>query len=526
MLVFIIKNLINSLNYKEKKFLKFLFFIFIFASLIRFILFIYDNSQVIPIEGGNLKEGLIGQPIYINPIISQNQIDLDLSSLIYSKLKDLIETYETENNFKTHSIVLKENIFWSDNTPLTTDDIIFTLKLIQNPELNSPFKEDFKDLKYEQISKIKIKFNLNESSNIFQDKILNLTILPNHIFNKIPPSNIKLSDYNLRPISSGPYIFQNFKKRKDGFIEEYTLKINENYHLKKPYIKNITFKFFEDENQLIQALKTKEIDTFFLNPLKTINSIIKLNKNMNIKIINNPLNYGIIFNPLNNTQLNNSNLRLALNYAINKENIIDKLFKNNIKFNKSNFQSDFSLSYNFNLAQEKIKDLKEINITFIALKNDIFAIKIFENIKEDWLKLNPLINTELILLEEEDFKERIKNKNFEALILPIELNEKNIYQLWTSIKNNYFSLNFENKTLNQYLNFLKIEKQEEKKKMILEEIKKIIKEDSNFIFLFKIPYYYIFNDKINNLKIEEINKPEERFLNIKDWYILKARILK
>ncbi len=526
MKVFIIKNLINSLNSKEKKFLNFLFFLFIISTLLRFILFIYDNSQIIPIQGGTLKEGFIGQPIYLNPIISQNQIDLDLSSLIYSKLKDLTETYETENNFKTHIIVLKENIFWSDNNPITTDDVIFTLKLIENPELNSPLKKDFENIKYEQISKIKIKFNLNESSNLFQNKILNLTILPAHIFNKIPPQNIKLSDYNLKPISSGPYIFENFKKRKDGFIEEYNLTLNKNYQLKNFYIKKIKFKFFENENQLNQALKINEIDSFFLDPLKINDSLIKLNKNLEVKIIKNTLNYAIVLNPFNNTTLNDKNLRQALNYAINKEALIDKLFKDSIKFNKTNFESEFALPYNLELAQEKIKNFKEINITFIANENDNFALKLFEKIKEDWLKLNPLINVELVLLKDEDFKERIKNKNFEALILPIKLNEENIYQLLNPKKENYSLLNYTNKKLENALDILKMKKKEEDKEIILKEIKNLIQDDNIFIFLFKIPYYYIFNKKINNIQIEEINYPEERFLNLNEWYILKARSLK
>jgi ABC-type transport system substrate-binding protein len=206
--------------------------------------------------------------------------------------------------------------------------------------------------------------------------------------------------------------------------------------------------------------------------------------------------------------------------------MVDKIFKNDLIFNKKDYLIEQNLNdNNLNLLKDEkiLNDPLELN--FIIKKSDDTAYKIYEYIKNDWLTINPLINLNLILLENDEFQQRLANKNFEAIILKIPLNENNILKMFDI--NNKFNLKvFENKTLNQYLNSLKKENNEENKKMILTKIKNILEEDNYFIFLFKIPYYYIFYNKINNVFINEIQESFERFQNIKEWYIFKAKIIK
>lgn len=525
-MIYLIKNLITFLSKKEKKIIYFLTIIFALSLILRFIIFINENSKIIPIQGSKLIEGLIGQPIIINPILSNNQVDLNISYLIYLPIKDLIETYETENNSKTHIIILKENIFWSDNTPITIDDVIFTLNLIQKNNLNY-LNYNWKEIEYEKISKIKIKFYLNEKESNFKNIILKVPILPNHIFNEIPLENIKYSDYNLKPISSGPYVFDSFKIKKNGFIKEYILKINEKYYKEKPYIKKIIFKFFNNENELIEAFKLKKINAFFIPPFSKENEISKTSK---IEIINIPYYYVIYLNQQNNSLFKNKDFRKALNLAINKEEIIDKLFYNSLNFNQSYFKTDLSLDFNLEIAQKLINNLKEKKLSFsLIVPEDIIFEKIVETIKNQWLKLDPLIEIKIIKVKDQELKEIIKNRNYEALIYNQKIEDNNFYPFYHSSQKNYPNLNinyYENKILDkQLLDFNKTNEQETKN-IILNEIKKNIKDDSNIIYLFQLPYYYVYHNKLKKPKTENINKFEERFDNILKWHFFQARVLK
>src|SRR3989339_518185 len=50
------------------------------------IIFFDRNFDRVPADGGEYTGGLIGAPQYINPLLAQNDVDIDLSRLIFSGL--------------------------------------------------------------------------------------------------------------------------------------------------------------------------------------------------------------------------------------------------------------------------------------------------------------------------------------------------------------------------------------------------------------------------------------------------------
>ena len=98
-----------------------------------------------PAEGGSYTEGIVGEPRYINPAVSvANEVDRDITTLIFSGLvkhdesgkiiPDLAESYEIKDGGKTYEFTLRENLFWPDKTPITSDDVVFTVNLLKNPK--------------------------------------------------------------------------------------------------------------------------------------------------------------------------------------------------------------------------------------------------------------------------------------------------------------------------------------------------------------------------------------------------------
>jgi ABC-type transport system substrate-binding protein len=97
----------------------------------------------VPDEGGTYTEGIVGEPRYINPAVSvANEVDRDITTLIFSGLvkhnemgeivPDLAESYEIKDDGKTYEFTLRENLLWPDKTPITSDDVIFTINLIKD----------------------------------------------------------------------------------------------------------------------------------------------------------------------------------------------------------------------------------------------------------------------------------------------------------------------------------------------------------------------------------------------------------
>ena len=55
-------------------------------------------------------------------------------------IEDLAATFEIKEEGKVFEVFLRDNIFWHDGKPLTSDDVIFTIDLIQDPQYQSPLR--------------------------------------------------------------------------------------------------------------------------------------------------------------------------------------------------------------------------------------------------------------------------------------------------------------------------------------------------------------------------------------------------
>jgi len=293
-----------------------------------------SHSQVQPKIGGQYQEGILGQPRYINSVLAQtNDTDRDLVQLIYSSLfkydgqgnlvPDLVENYTIEDDGLSYLIFLKKNILWHDQELLTANDVIFTIKAIQNPENKSPLRNNWQNVEVEKIDNFTLCFKIKT---VYAPFLHNLTIgiLPKHIWSGIPAANFPLAEYNLKPIGSGPYQFKEFSKDKNGKIESIELVRNENFYLQSPFIERIILKFYNNQDKLIEAYQKRQIDG--LNSIP-ISKLAELKNNLNIHQINLPIYYAVFFNQTKSKALTDKTVRLALAHATNKKEIIDKVLE-------------------------------------------------------------------------------------------------------------------------------------------------------------------------------------------------------
>ena len=213
----------------------------------------YHFTYPVGDSGGTLNEGVVGELRHINPLLSQSDADRDLVSLIYSGLlkynqagklvPDLAKSYDISLDELNYTIYLKENIKWHDNRPLTADDVIFTIRTAQNPDYGSSQRINWQGIDIEKIDNYKLLFKLKNKYAQFLNN-LTLPMLPEHIWANVKPINFALSEFNIKPIGSGPYQFKKFQKDALGRIHLYELTVNKNFYDGKPFIKKIHLKFY------------------------------------------------------------------------------------------------------------------------------------------------------------------------------------------------------------------------------------------------------------------------------------------
>ena len=333
------KQFFKILSQKERIIFLIISAIFLASLFIFSVNFYFKNTEISPAAGGKLTEGLTGQPRFINPIYaSPNDVDRDLSELLFSGLvkydenekivPDLAENIEIGEDGKTYNIRLKDSAFWSDSASkskthkLTADDVVFTIKTIQNPDYKSPLRANWLGVEVEKISDYDVSFKLKNSYSNFLEN-LTLKILPKHIWQSISPQQFPLSFYNLKPVGSGPYKFAGISQEGSGYIKSLSLKINSRYYGKKPHISEIDFIFFDKESSLINAAKSGEIDSFSVvtvNKKELPNASLFKEYRMSL-----PRYFAVFFNPEKSKILSDVKVRQALNYATDKNEIIEKL---------------------------------------------------------------------------------------------------------------------------------------------------------------------------------------------------------
>lgn len=328
-----IKYLPKFFTVTEKRIVQIIIIVIIIALSTLGGIFYKNHVEYLPNYGGEYTEGLIGSLKYINPILAQtSEVDRDISRLIFSSLlqynekqeltPDLAEHYEISDDQKTYTVYLKKNIKWHDNSPLTADDIIFTVKSIQDPEYKSPLAPSLRGVLVEKVDDYKITFTLQEPYAPFLE-ILTFGILPKHIWNDIPANNANLAEYNIKPIGSGPFKFESLTKDNLGNIKKYTLTRYDNYHSQKPFIKKIHLKLYADFNNAVEALHNKNIEGISFLPNELRPAVAK-NKNLNYYSLQIPQFTALFFNQSKNEILKDKNIRQALALSLDKNKILQE----------------------------------------------------------------------------------------------------------------------------------------------------------------------------------------------------------
>lgn len=200
----------------------------------------------------------------------------------------IAEKWEWNKDSSSVLVAINKKAKWSDGADITSDDVLFSFDVYSDPEVQSKFYGTFEnfellanqaiDLKkgFQIISakEIRINFKKNAPASTFN---FDLPLLPKHIFGKVNRKEMVNSDLNLKPVGSGPYLLEEWKKNQ--FIR---LKLNrESFLAENNSIGEIVFKVIPDYNSEIVQLKKNEID--FAEELK-FEQIAELKNNKDLVI--------------------------------------------------------------------------------------------------------------------------------------------------------------------------------------------------------------------------------------------------
>ncbi len=550
---FKIRQILNAFSKKERLTFFGSLALFIIATIYVSANFVRANTIFEPVAGGQYTEGKVGQPVFINPVIASTDADSDIIELVFASINDLKDgDIDIENSGRVWKLRIKGDISWQDGSPITSDDIIFTIKAIQDPDANSSLFPDWQGVKTERVSSREIKLILSAPYVFFENTLINLRPIPKHIFGDIPFSNIRLSDYNLiDPVGSGPFKFYDLKKRRDGFITDYELVKNESYFNQNPYLDKFTFKFYTSEKDAINAFNGGAINGLGAVSYGNLDEITAPHKT---EAVNMPRYYGIFFNQSVNPVLKDISVRKALDLAIDRERIIKDIFKEmaipligplapGINGYSDNFfkqQNEFSAdkakdlleASGWRISSDNVRENSEKNarLEFSLILPEIpFIIDSAKMIREDWQKIGVKINLD-IKPNDEIFSDTIKPRDYEMILFGnIYGKNPDLFSFWHSSQKFHPGLNlalYENKDVDFLINSIRTDFSADNRKEKMLQAQSLIKNGYPAIFLFSPPYIYIQSKSLNGFEEKILPLPSGRLENIENWYTKTERVFK
>lgn len=551
---------------KEKKFFILLVTILIVSTLVMLQMINKTFMVAIPMRGGSTSVGIASSPRFINPILASSPADLDIVAMVYSGLMrkdkdgklipDLAASYDVSKNGLIYTFTLKDNLFFQDNTQLTTNDIAFTINKIKDPIIKSPYRVNWDGVSMEIIDEKNIRFTLKQPYASFLEN-MTLGIMPSHIWDSSP---IELNTSNTSPIGTGPYMIKNTIKKTSGVIESYEFVPFEKFALGKPYIQTITMHFYLNEEELLKALNDKEVDQ--VESLDPLNAEILEERNFKVHSMVLPRIFGLFFNQNQNQVFTDKNVIRAINQAINKEAIVKDVLLgygktienpipeslisyNETTTNKDLNRKDMIQKIQNDLAKagwkkgedgilekvtidKKKKTTKKLTFS-ISTGNTTELVKTAEQIKNDLLPLG--IQVDIKTFDTGNLNQNvIRPRKYDALLFGEIINhESDLFAFWHSSQRRDPGLNvamYTNAKVDKILEdaFVTVDDQSRNKKYL--QFEDEIRKDMPAVFLYSPDFIYIMPDNIKNFERTNIISPGDRYLNIYSWYINTENVWK
>ncbi len=297
-----------------------------------------------------LTVGFAQEPDSMNGFYSSMAFAQWANDLVQASLWDVSDTLEmvpvlaaevptVENggvseDYMSYTIRLKEGLMWSDGTPLTAEDLVFTFTVLEDPANNFLQGTAIADAveTIELIDPLTFRLTFN-APKPFPEDIAGSpglsTILPAHIFRPVyeAEGSIEFAPENQDPtVFSGPYVLSEWRRG-----EQMTFEANPNYTLGQPAIGRIVLRFFPDTDSQYAALEAGQLD-FVPNVSEGDKPRIGAMENVSMVTVFGGYIESLWLNVrteevprAGHPALQDVNVRLAMRYAIDRQEIVNTL---------------------------------------------------------------------------------------------------------------------------------------------------------------------------------------------------------
>lgn len=494
-----------------------------------------------PSYGGSFTEGVVGNPRFVNPLLALSDSDRDLVRLTYAGLMQargdgtlvpaLAESYTVSEDGKVYTFVLRQKAIFSDGTPVTAEDVVYTVGKAQDPGLKSPEFANWSGVRAEAVDARTVRFTLPRAYAPFLEDTT-LGILPAHLWKSVTNEEFPFSPLMTQPVGAGPFRADRITRDKAGVITGYTLHAFRGYALGRAYLDEVQFQFFEDESAVESALKSGGIDSAY-----------GVTRDGALRVPYARI-FGVFLNASANPAFSSLEVRRALSMAVNRDAIVTSVLggyasplagpvppgsgiettpvpesQNRVE-EAADILGAAGWTYDDEARVWKNKSGEALRTTLRT--SNVPELKLIaQQVQSDWAALG--IPTALELYEPGDLTQSvIRPRQYDALLFGMVVGrDRDLYAFWHSSERSDPGLNialYANSSVDTLLEKYRTESDPAVRLTTLAAIEKQIASDVPAVFTHAPDFVYAAPRGMQGIMLTQIASPSDRFADIATWY--------
>ncbi|WP_175484068.1 ABC transporter substrate-binding protein [Modestobacter sp. DSM 44400] len=229
----------------------------------------------------------------------------------------LAETFETSEDGLTVTLGLRKGVTFHDGTPFNADAVVSTLERITSPDVKVPLGSPYKVIdSVTAVDDSTVEVKLTHPSPGF------LSALSVTTAGIISPASVT-ADGNTnvnyqKPVGTGPYVFGKYTAGENFSVTKFA-----DYWGEKPYYDTVNFRIVPEAATRESLLLAGQVDMIILPPVSDLKS---LQSNKDVETLLAPSDRTIFISlDFQDPLLSNKETRQALNYAVDKQAIVDNV---------------------------------------------------------------------------------------------------------------------------------------------------------------------------------------------------------
>ncbi|HET7036932.1 MAG TPA: ABC transporter substrate-binding protein [Thermomicrobiaceae bacterium] len=451
----------------------------------------------------------------LDPVTNDGNINIWVFMSIYDQLikvanngldlaPSLAEKWDTSADGTTFTFHIRQGVKFSDGTPMTVDDIKYSLNRAKTQKGDGDWTftlAQVKDIASPDANTIVITLNEPWAPFLADISMFNSSVISQAFAQKIGEDKL-----NEQCMGTGPFALKAWNKAQNIILVK-----NPNYWQQGlPLVDQITLNVVPDSNSRILQVKGGQVDGDIGQNDVPLSSVADLKAQSDLQVINFVSTY-VNFVDINcrNAPLSDVKVRQALNYATDKESLIKTILYGQADVSNS-FMPNGALYWNkdqtgYPYDINKAKDLVSqssspngVNISMDIGSGNQLSQQIATALKSMWQPAG--INLDIQQYEQAVATDRYRTNKFELRLTGwtndiIDPDELVSYAITPETNQNYHT-GWVNQQAIDLAHQGEAELDPEKRRQIYYQIQKIHMDDAPFVYLYVLPYIDVLNKKV------------------------------